>query len=99
MMATRGSQADGIAVIGCGHWGRNYLRVLTALGGRPLCCTDEDAKCREEIRGLYPNIDVEPDLDAILSRDDIGAVVIATTASTHFEIARRCLPEGRDLHV
>lgn len=39
------------------------------------------------------------DLKALLSEDDIPAVVVATPAATHLQVARQALESGKDVLV
>jgi scyllo-inositol 2-dehydrogenase (NADP+) len=50
-------------------------------------------------RAAYPRAAIVPDLDALLARDDLDCVVIATPNDTHFELARRTLEAGKHVVV
>ena len=89
----------GIAVIGCGHWGSNYLRILSALGRRPLVCSDTDPVRLTKLASQHPGIEIETETETTLERDDVTAVIIATTASTHAELVRSALERGKDVLV
>jgi len=47
----------------------------------------------------YPDVNVVPALDALLARDDIELVVIATPNGTHYEFARQALEAGKHVVV
>lgn len=91
--------SSGIAVVGCGYWGINYLRILSLLGSTPVVCTDLSPDRLKTVAQQYPRIAIEPDLAHILDRDDIRAVILATTASTHFGLARAVIERGKDVLV
>jgi predicted dehydrogenase len=91
---------SGIAVIGFGYWGPNWVRNLTELrcAKRLLCC-DSRADRREIARRLYPNVEIVDSLEGVLNDNDIKAVVVATPASTHFDIVRQCLAAHKSVLV
>ena len=47
----------------------------------------------------FPNAAIVPDLDALLAREDVECVVIATPNDTHFDLARRTLEAGKHVLV
>lgn len=47
----------------------------------------------------YPDVSVVPALDALLARNDIELVVIATPNGTHYEFARKALEAGKNVVV
>jgi predicted dehydrogenase len=85
------------AVVGCGYWGRNLVRNFHRLGALSAVC-DPTPAGRAAAAAAAPGVPVEPDLDAVLG-GDAPAVVIATPAETHYEIARRALLSGKDVFV
>lgn len=86
-----------IALVGCGSWGRNLLRNFLALDVLALACDVSEAG-REDARRLAPELPVVSDFDAVLD-DSVPAVVIATPAPTHYELARRALVAGKHVFV
>ena len=87
-----------LAVIGCGSWGRNLVRVFRDLGALKVVC-DEDEGGREEARQLAPEATILGDFQAVLDRDDIRCVVLATPAETHEGLALKALAAGQDVLV
>ncbi|HHY48001.1 MAG TPA: Gfo/Idh/MocA family oxidoreductase [Firmicutes bacterium] len=89
-----------VALIGCGNWGKNYLRNLSELPGARLvaCCDKKESRLRQ-IRERYPFIRVTRDYNEIASNPKIDAVVIATPPGTHHQIARACLLRGKHVLV
>lgn len=90
----------GVAVVGVGYWGPNWVRNLYQLqcASRLVCC-DLSRERRENIRRHYPGVKVTAELDEILRDREIEAVLVATPVSTHFEIARRCLAANKSVLV
>ncbi|MBI2821022.1 MAG: Gfo/Idh/MocA family oxidoreductase [Acidobacteria bacterium] len=87
-----------VGVVGCGHWGMNYLRVFGELRDAELAGVYEVDPARAALaQERFPSIKVYRDLDVLLGESD--AVVIATPAVTHFRLARQALEAGRDLLV
>jgi predicted dehydrogenase len=85
-----------IAVIGCGHWGPNFVRNFTRLpGSAVLEVCDSDTKKLRHIKSLYPSVKTQPDYRGVLRNKRIDAVVIATPAATHYQLAREALACGK----
>lgn len=84
-----------VAVVGCGYWGKNLVRNFRDLDALAAVCdaTDEG---RQRARELAPEVEVTGDIEDVL-RWEIPAVVIATPASTHYELARKILEAN--MHV
>ncbi len=92
--------AVGIAVAGCGEWGRNHVRVLASLpGARLLHVADPVAARRDEARALAPRATVSDSLDAALADPGVRAVVVASPSPTHAPLGRAALAAGKDLLV
>ncbi len=88
--------ALGIGVIGLGHWGPNHVRVFSqAAGARVVAAADPSAERRRHVGNLYRDVELMERADALLARRDLDAVVIATPARTHFELATMALDAGK----
>ncbi|MCB4755539.1 MAG: Gfo/Idh/MocA family oxidoreductase [Elusimicrobia bacterium] len=87
-----------IAVIGAGYWGKNLVRVMNDLGQLAAVC-DADSQRRRDLQATYKGVDIVPSLDAILKNSDIKAVVIATPATSHYEIGKQALLSGKDVFI
>ncbi|MEE8084531.1 MAG: Gfo/Idh/MocA family oxidoreductase [Alphaproteobacteria bacterium] len=95
-MAESGQMPPGIAVIGCGLWGRNLVRTLAALGAlRAVHDTDPDAAAAAAKLGDVP----ARGPDDILADPAIAGIVIATPDATHADIAARALAAGKPVLV
>lgn len=89
-----------IAIAGIGDWGRNLLRNFYELSGGRLvlaCDTDEERLANAGVR--YPGLETTTDFKNTLTREDIGAVVIATPPASHYEMAMAALESGFDVFV
>jgi len=87
-----------IAVIGCGHWGKNLIRIFDELGVLFAVC-DNDENNLESVIKQYEGIDYCSEHKGLLKNRKIQAIAIATPAVTHFEIARQALLAGKDVFV
>lgn len=90
----------GIGVIGLGHWGPNHVRVFNECqNAKVVACTDPEESRRSYIRRLYPDVAVVDASDGIFERDDIDAVVIATPARTHYNLAKAALKAHKHILI
>ncbi len=89
-----------IAIIGCGHWGPNYIRNFKDIPDSDVVmCCDRDQERLENITKRFPEIKTTTKYTDILENGNIDAVIIATPASTHYEIAKACLLTGKHVLV
>lgn len=85
-----------IAVIGCGQWGSNHLRVFNFMKGcRLVAAADPDAARRKQTQELYPHISVKENYADILKDPEVDAVVVATPATQHYAVASVALKAGK----
>jgi predicted dehydrogenase len=93
-------QMRGIAIVGLGYWGPNWVRNFSQTPGieRVVCC-DFSRERLDHVKSRYPAVIVTDQLDRVLADPGIDAVVIATPVNTHFEIASRCLLAGKSTLV
>lgn len=87
-----------VGVIGAGRWGRNLVRAFSALGTL-AAVADSDPAVRQEVRRSHPEVTLYEDAGALLRAADLPAVVVATPAPTHYEVATAALREGKDVFV
>ncbi|MRR05851.1 MAG: Gfo/Idh/MocA family oxidoreductase [Deltaproteobacteria bacterium] len=89
-----------IGIIGYGYWGPNLVRnFLDVEGATVTLISDRDQTALKRAKSAHPMIKATPnDSDVILS-PVIDAVAIATPVSTHYELARRALENGKHVFV
>ena len=89
-----------VGLIGAGYWGRNYVRVFTET---PACelrwCADLDDERLNQISERYPSIQTTTNYKDVISDPAVDAICIATPPSSHFEMAKRMMRQGKDILV
>jgi len=86
----------GIAVVGCGYWGMNYVRIFNELvDARVVAVCDQSADRLKEVSRRFPGAYLTTDVDDAASRPGVDAVVVCTEATTHFNITSRLLLAGK----
>jgi predicted dehydrogenase len=89
-----------LAQFGCGYWGPNLLRNFSAL---PDCSlkyvVDPSAERRAFVERNFPKTTALGSLDSALDDPEVGAIVIATPAETHFHLAKKALQAGKHVFV
>ena len=90
----------GAAIIGAGRWGMNHVKTAYKLLNRNLkVVCDFSETARNKITEVSPNIPFSTTLDDVLNNKSINAVIIATPAETHFEVAQKCILAGKNVLV
>ena len=85
-----------VAVVGCGYWGPNIIRNFFQLPKSELVAVcDLDEKRLQHQQSLYPNLITSTDYNALLTNDQIDAVVLVTPAATHYKQAKAALEAGK----
>lgn len=85
-----------LAVVGCGYWGPNLVRnfqLVPDCAMRVVC--DRDEKRLEEVKSLFPDVEVTTDFNRVLGNKAIDAVAVATPVQHHYEQARALLDAGK----
>ena len=89
-----------IAVVGCGAWGRNYVRNLQALPEAELSwLCDLDRGALGQARGLAPEARCTEDLARVLADPRVQALVVATDTEHHTPHVMRALAAGKHVLV
>src|SRR4029077_14155401 len=90
----------GIAIIGCGYWGMNYVRIFNELLDSQVraVCDQKTERLREVVR-RFPHVYFTSEVDEITSHPGVDAVIVCTEATTHYDITRRLLLAGKHVLV
>jgi UDP-2-acetamido-3-amino-2,3-dideoxy-glucuronate N-acetyltransferase len=87
-----------IAVIGSGYWGKNLVRNFHELGVLKLIC-DKNEKILNQFKEQYTDVGTCSNLEDAFCQEKIDAVVVATPAESHYEVAHKALSAGKHVFV
>ena len=87
-----------IALIGLGYWGKNILRNLYELEIIHTACDSSSAVIALH-KKKFTGINYFTSIDDVLKNKEIKGVVIATPASTHYDLVKRAIIAGKDVFV
>ena len=90
----------GIAVVGAGAWGKNHIRVFSEMPNAQLkyVCDSDPAKLAA-LRKTYPQTKMVEKLDPVLQDPEVNGIVIASSAVSHYPLAKQGLMANKDLLV
>jgi predicted dehydrogenase len=89
-----------IGLIGCGAWGRNYLKTLSSIADvkiRAVCDSNEEAL--QEVKKARPETKITTDFMELVADDSLAGVIVATPPQSHFSIAAEFLAQGKAVLV
>jgi predicted dehydrogenase len=85
-----------IAQIGCGYWGPNLLRNLST---NPNChvkwVAEESPQRQTYVKTNFPKTQITANWEDIVNDPEVDGVVIATPASTHYQLTKAVLKAGK----
>jgi predicted dehydrogenase len=89
-----------VGQIGCGYWGPNLLRNFSA---NPKCqvkwLADQSPQRQAYVEENYPKTKTTFEADDVIHDPEVDAIVIATPASSHYQLAKTCLQAGKHILV
>jgi UDP-2-acetamido-3-amino-2,3-dideoxy-glucuronate N-acetyltransferase len=89
-----------VAVVGVGGWGKNLARTYYQI---PECnlkyICDLDQQKLDQLRLQLPGTAFTTRFEDLLEDTDLRAIVIATTAATHYSLCKAALKAGKDVFV
>ncbi len=89
-----------VGVVGFGYWGPNLVRNLDrAADAEIVAACDLSQDNLSKLSSLYPYVETCADMGGFLSDYDLDAVVIATSAPSHFALAKAALEAGKHVYV
>lgn len=87
-----------VGIIGLGYWGPNLVRCFSDLENcKVTAVCDQSHEQLLRITNRFPGVHPVESFDALLDRDLVDAVVIATPTASHYELTLKALEH--DLHV
>jgi predicted dehydrogenase len=88
-----------VGVIGAGHWGPNLIRNFhNGRTSEVLIVADVNQPRLAEVESRYPGVRITTDAQEVVN-SDVDAVVVATPTSTHFELSKAVLENGKHVLV
>lgn len=89
-----------IGVIGFGYWGPNIVRNFSAVdGARVVMVCDKRTDALKSLKRDFPSIKITNDADDILKSTEIDVVAIVTPVSSHYQLAKQALQNGKHVFV
>jgi len=89
-----------LGIAGAGRWGFNHIKTAYGILGSGLkYVCDVFPAAGEKVKGVSEGIKFTLDFEDVLRDEEVNAVIIATSAETHFELARRALEAGKNVLV
>jgi len=83
--------------VGCGYWGRNLVRNFHQLGALAAVC-DVEPRNLEEMRQTY-SVSATSRYEELLAMPEVQAIVLATPAVSHYDLAKKAMLRGKDVFV
>lgn len=89
-----------IAIVGLGRWGRNHIRTFANLNDCEVkFLWDLSPQAIAAQLRAWPALRAADSLDQILADPQVQAVVVATSARSHYAIAGAVLQAGKDVFI
>ena len=89
-----------IGVIGYGYWGPNIVRNLRGLEGCQVAAVcDRSPAALKRVAQAHPGLPVTADPAELLTSPEIDAIAVVTPVSTHFELAKAALENGKHVFI
>lgn len=98
MFSSSRSAHPRVALVGTGYWGPNLARNLHALEALSAIC-DRNPEALARWAVVYPGARTTTDYQQVLADRSLDAVVLATPAATHAELAMQALRAGKHVLV
>lgn len=89
-----------IGIIGYGYWGINLLRnfMATPHGTVTVVCDSREER-RKAAKQAYPSLETVAEVDELMARPDVDAIVVATPVFLHYPLAKKALEAGKHVLV
>ena len=95
-----------LAVIGCGYWGKNYIRLLSQMAGVNLVaiCDRDKEQLRKNKTGILssqsgPRLQLFTDYKKMLKIPELNGVIICTNPNTHYQLAKDAIEAGKHVYM
>ncbi len=87
-----------VGVIGYGYWGPNLVRNFSQISDLVMVCDLNEGKLAT-VKKLYSGVQVTSEYDELFDNPAVDAVVVASSAVTHFDLAKKALLAGKHVLV
>jgi predicted dehydrogenase len=95
-----GGSMISVAVVGAGAWGRNHIRVFSEIPNvRLKYVCDQDSSKLISLQKTYPQTKMIETVNPILKDPEVKGVVVASSALSHFPLAKEILLADKDVLV
>lgn len=89
-----------VGVVGYGYWGPNIVRNFNASEkANVVAVCDKNPNALKRVSRNYPSIRTTSDINEIVRSPDIDIVTVITPVSTHYELAKTALENGKHVFV
>lgn len=89
-----------VAILGCGYWGLNHLRIFSELPDAEVSAVcDLNAERLTEVGRRFPGLKLATNASELMDDDAVEAVVICSAANTHYQLAKDALEAGKHVLV
>jgi len=89
-----------LGVVGYGYWGPNIVRNFSIQPDcRVVAICDKNPHALALALSRHPAVHATSNADEVMRSPEIDAVAIVTPVSTHYELARRALENGKHVFV
>lgn len=89
-----------LAIIGCGKWGMNHVKTANKILEENLVLVcDLDSSASKKVEQISKNIKFTDKILDVVNNPEINAVIVSTSAETHFEVAKKCLLAKKNVLV
>jgi predicted dehydrogenase len=89
-----------LGVIGYGYWGPNIVRNFSKHQDcKVVAVCDKNPEALARVLIQHPNVRLMTDADDIVTSSEIDAVAIVTSVSSHYQLAKKALENGKHIFV
>ncbi|MBI4832435.1 MAG: Gfo/Idh/MocA family oxidoreductase [Candidatus Lindowbacteria bacterium] len=89
-----------VGIVGAGDWGKNLVRIFFQLREVELAyCCDADEGRRKAVSQNYPGVKLTEKFEEILADPSVRALVVSSSAVSHYPIAKAALEAGKHVYV
>src|SRR5438445_682826 len=89
-----------LGVVGYGYWGPNVVRNFSSRPDcRVLAICDKNPHAVALALSRHPAVHATSNADEVMSSPEIDAVAVVTPVSTHYQLARKALENGKHVFV